>query len=90
MTTDVIEDIISLANPELVPLDYIVMAKVVDFKGEEMIIRGEELRAMMNDSSRNGIAEARVILNVKKMRQDLIQEIDSIYEEVNKMFNMKL
>ncbi|RYD66080.1 MAG: hypothetical protein EOP83_05950 [Verrucomicrobiaceae bacterium] len=89
MTTDVIEEIISRLDPADVPVQYIVMAKIVDFKGEEKILRGEELKDMMENPDLHNIAEARVILNVKKMRKTVISEIDHIYDEVNRMFNMR-
>lgn len=89
MTTDVIEELISRLDPEDVPLEYIVMAKIVDFKGEEKILRGDELENMMKNPELYSIAEARVILNIKKMRRTLITEIDHIYDEVNRMFNAR-
>lgn len=87
MTTDVIEELISRLDPEDVPLEYIIMAKIVDFQGEEKILRGEEMEAMMRNPELYQIAEARVILNIKKMRRTLITEIDYIYDEVNRLFN---
>ncbi len=87
MTTDVIEELISRLDPEDVPLEFIVMAKITDFQGEEKILRGEELESMMRNPELYSIAEARVILNVKKMRRSLVAELDYIYDEVNRLFN---
>lgn len=63
------------------------MAKITDFQGEEKILRGEELESMMRNPELYSIAEARVILNVKKMRRSLVAELDYIYDEVNRLFN---
>lgn len=89
MTTDVIEELISRLDPEDVPLEYIVMAKIVDFQGVEKILRGDELETMMRNPELYSISEARVILNVKKMRRAVIAEVDYIYDEVNRLFNAR-
>jgi hypothetical protein len=86
---DVIDDVLNRLEPEDVPLEYIVMAKIVNFQGEETILRGPELERMMRNPEQYSIAEARVILNIKKMRRALIEEVDYIYDEVNRMFNAR-
>ncbi|RYD63178.1 MAG: hypothetical protein EOP83_12815 [Verrucomicrobiaceae bacterium] len=72
-------------DPEHVPVQYIIMAKIKDFSGEERIVRGEELVAFMKDPQASHIAEARVIFNVKKMRKDIIAEVEGVFGEVNRL-----
>lgn len=85
--TDVLDDIISQLEPENVPSEYIIMAKVTDYAGAERIIRGPELDRIMQNPDSHQIVEVRVILNVKKLRRAIIDEVNDIYEEVNRRFN---
>ena len=57
---DVLDDIIARLEPEDVPAEYIVMAKITDFEGNERIIKGTELEEMVKHPERYQIAEARV------------------------------
>jgi hypothetical protein len=84
--TDILDDIISTIGPENIPPEFIVMAKVKDMSGIERIIRGPELAAMMTDPNSYEIAEARVILNLRKIRVEILNEVRDIYERANQMF----
>lgn len=86
---DILDDIISHLEPEDVPVEYIVMAKVTDFDGTERIIRGNELEAMIKSPHLYKIAEARVVLNVRKIRKAIMAEVNGVYDEVNRLFNMR-
>lgn len=87
--TEVLDDLISRLDPEDVPVEYIVMAKVVDFSGNERVVKGEELEQVIRNPELHHIAEARVILNVKKMRKAIVTEVNYIYDEVNRLFNLR-
>lgn len=85
---DILDDIISRLDPEEIPADYIVMAKLTDFDGNERIIRGEELREFMQSPFEHA-AEARIILDVRKIRKAIVEEVNWVYDEVNKLFSAK-
>lgn len=82
--TDVLEDIINKLDPENVPVEFMVMAKITDFQGVERIVKGEELEKMIRNPEMYQIAEARVILNVNKLKKAIIDEVNFIYDEVNR------
>lgn len=83
--TTVLDEIINAIEPEEVPVEYIIMARVTDFDGNERIIRGAEIEALMSDQSRDHrIADARIILNVRKIKRALMDEVNRIYDEVNR------
>jgi hypothetical protein len=86
--TDVLDDIISRLDPEEVPPEYIVMAKITDFQGTTKLVKGKELEEMLKNPELHQIAEARVVLNVKKMRKAIATQVNYIYDEVNRRFNM--
>jgi hypothetical protein len=83
-TNDILDDIISTLDPEDVPVEYIIMARIVDPSGTERIIRDpDELSRMLSDpASRRG--EVRVILDAKKIKRDIIRQLTEIYAEVNR------
>jgi hypothetical protein len=84
--TDVLDDIIARLDPEDVPVEFIVMAKITDFQGAERIVKGQELLHLMKHPDQYQIAEARVILNVKKIRKAIMAEVSYFYDEVNRLF----
>lgn len=84
---DILDDIISKIDPEDVPVEYIVAAKITDFSGVERILKGDDLANVMRNPDQYEIAEARVILNVKKIRKAIINEVNYLYDEVNRLFN---
>lgn len=86
--TDVLDDIISHLDPEDVPAEYIVMAKITDFQGATKMVKGKDLEEMLKNPQLHQIAEARVVMNVKKMRKAISMNVNYIYDEVNRRFNM--
>jgi hypothetical protein len=87
---DIIDDIIAHLEPEDVPFQYIVMAKIIDMDGTEHIVKGDALEEMLNNPNKYHIAEARVILNVKKLRKAIIEEVGYFFDEVNRMLDKTL
>lgn len=83
--TDILDDIIARIDPEDVAIDFIIMAKVKDYGGREHILRGHELERLLNKRDPS-IVEARLVLNVRKMRSAIVNAINEIYEEVNLRF----
>jgi hypothetical protein len=65
------------------PVEFIIMAKVIDSRGFEKIYRGEELERFLGDPNRTqGIAEARVILDVRRIRTTLIEVITVFFHDL--------
>lgn len=83
---EIIDEIINKLDPEDVPIEYIVMAKITDFQGNERIVRGKELSDLLRNPDLHQIAEARVILNVKKIRKAILDEINAVFDAVNRAF----
>ena len=81
---DLFDDIIQNIDPDEVPLEFIVLAKVTDFAGNERILRGDELARVMRGPERKKLAEARVILNVQKIRYAIQRGVNEIYDEINR------
>jgi len=81
---DLLDDIINHIDPEEVPVEFIVMAKVTTVDGEERIVTGEELEAIMENPERHNIAEARVILDVRKIRASILREVKTIFDVVHR------
>jgi hypothetical protein len=79
---DIVDDIINRLDPEQIPAEYIVMAKITDLNGNEKIISGDDLVAFMK-SPFDYAAEARIILNIQKIRKAIIAEVNAVYDEVN-------
>lgn len=84
---DILNDIISGIDPVEVPVEYIVMAQITDLQGVERFVKGDEFRRMMPNPELYQIAEARVILNVRKIKKAIVKEVNAIYDEVNRRFN---
>jgi hypothetical protein len=74
---DILDEIISQLDTEEIPAEFILLAKVRTVLGEELIINGSELEQMMTDKS-DQIADVRVILDVKKIRQAIVKTTNGI------------
>ena len=85
---DILDDIISRLDPEEIPAEYIVMAKITDLDGNEKIIKGEELKEFMTKPFEFA-SEARIILDIRKIRKAIIEEVNRVYDEVEARFLAK-
>jgi hypothetical protein len=74
---DILDEIISQLDTEEIPAEFILLAKVRTVLGEELIIKGSELESMMADKQ-DQIADVRVILDVKKIRQAIVKKTNDI------------
>ncbi len=81
---DVLDAIIAALDPDDVPPDFIVMVKVTDHQGLETVVKGAELERMMRNPELYQVAEARVILDVRRIRKTILDEINYILDEVKK------
>lgn len=77
---DILDEIINQLDPELIPSEFVVMAKIRTFDGMESILSGVDMEAFMTENS-DQIAEIRVILNVKLIRSTILEITDKIFAE---------
>jgi hypothetical protein len=77
---DILDEIISGLQPEDVTAEFIVMAKIVDVYGVEKILRGEELRKFLENPDRPEMTEARVILDVRKIKTAILREVNAFFD----------
>ncbi len=82
---DLLDDIIQSIDPDEVPLEYIIMANVTDFRGNQRILKGAEIARVMRGPERKTLAEARVILDVRKIRNSITAGVNEIYDEINRL-----
>lgn len=78
----VLDDIIDNLQPEEVPAAFIIMAKIIDMDGKETIIRGVELEAFLKGSKKD-FFEVRFVLNVKKMKQAILDEFKKFKKRID-------
>jgi hypothetical protein len=78
---DILDEIIDKLSPEKIPSEFILMAKVRTLDGKETIVYGNELDQLMNEKG-DEIADVRVILDVKLIRQVIVTETNAILAAV--------
>lgn len=83
LLNDILDDIIGGLQPEDVPSEFIVMAKLVDDHGIERVVRGEELANFLANPELEGCVEARVVLDVRKIRAALVTEMNAFFDHLN-------
>lgn len=83
---DILDDIISSLETEDIPTEYIVMARVTDMDGNEHVLRGEELRIFMENSTAFAMS-IQIILDVRRIRKAIVAFVNEVYDEVNSRFN---
>jgi hypothetical protein len=85
-TNDILDEIISGLQPEDVPAEFIIMAKVTDYKGIEKILKGKDLADFLANPDRPDMAEARVILDVKKIKMAILIEVNEFFRSIEPRF----
>lgn len=83
--SELFDDIIQNIDPDEVPLEFIILAKVTDFSGKERVLKGSELEKVMRGPERKRLAEARVMLDVRKIRLAIASGVNEIYDEINRL-----
>lgn len=83
---DILDEIIADIDPEDIPPEYIIMARIVDLDGIERVLRGEELKSFMMNPQEMAVS-AQIILDVRRIRRAITEYVNSIYDEVNRRFN---
>ena len=80
---DVLNDIISIIEPECVPVEYIVMVKFTDKNGIEHSLRGIELKNFMSEPGKTQAYEARIIVDVSKIKKTMMMDIVHFFDNLN-------
>lgn len=81
----ILDDIINEISPDHLSPEYITYAKVVDLEGVERELRGDDLVAFMRDPRRaHMVMQARVMLNVSKLRRDMLENIVKFFENLER------
>lgn len=88
-STEIMNEIINNINIVEVPVEFIVMAQITDIRGVERFVKGDEFRKIIPNPHLHEIREAKVILNVHKIKKAIVNEVNAIYEDVNRRFNEK-
>jgi hypothetical protein len=76
---DIIDEIISSLDPESVPPEYIILAKVYTQWGEELILTAQELEDLL-DTKPESIVNIKIILDVRKIRRVINQMTDELLQ----------
>jgi hypothetical protein len=83
--SELLEDIIQRIDPDEVPVEFILFARVTDYRGNEHQLRGAELVRVMRGPERRKLVEARVVLDVRKIRNAVEAGVFALYDEINKL-----
>jgi hypothetical protein len=79
---DVLDDIISGLQPQNVPVEFIVMAKLTDRTGVEQVLRGDDLVTFMANPEKANAKGAKIVLDVRKIRRSMSNEIVRFFENL--------
>jgi len=81
--SNILDEVISGLQPEDLPVEYIVLVKIIDLQGVERNLRGDDLEKFMNDPNKHlGIAEARVILDIRKIRAAIMTAVNVFFADL--------
>jgi hypothetical protein len=78
------DSIVSSMDPREIDLEFILMAKVRDMDGVDHVLVGDDLAHMMKFPELYEIAEARVVLDIRRMKIALRDELEAIYAEISR------
>lgn len=80
MDQNILDDIISKLNAEDVSIDYLIMGIITDYNGIEKSFRGLELEEMLKNPKKYKVSQIQVVMNIKKIRKDLEEEIKNLHK----------
>jgi hypothetical protein len=86
---DMLDEYIKNIDPEQVPLEYIKSLIITDFTGSRTTLTGDRMARFIADPSSETVAEAKVVLDIHKMKKDVIHELADIYDEIERRYNMR-
>lgn len=79
---DILDEIINHLEPEQIPTEYIIMAKVRTADGAEHIVTRDDYDDFMTVHSEN-VYNVQVILDVRLIRQQINEITDAIFEDAS-------
>lgn len=80
---DFLDEIINELEPEMVPLEYMIVAKVQTIYGEELVLTKDELEDLMEESPEI-INSVRVMLDMKAIRDDINRISDAVFQTIRR------
>ena len=80
---DFLDEIINELEPEMVPLEYMIVAKVQTIYGEELVLTKDELEDFMEESPEI-INSVRVMLDMKAIRDDINRISDAVFQTLRR------
>ena len=82
--SDLFAEIIQNIDPEIIPAEFIILAKVTDNNGKDFTLSGQELAKMMQGPERQNLSQVKVIMNVQKIRNAISARMTAIYMEMDR------
>ena len=77
---DILDEIITQLDPENIPTEFIIMAKVRTYDGGEIIVDGTEFDDyMMNNADQ--VANVQVVFNVRRIRERVLDTTNEILRQ---------
>jgi hypothetical protein len=89
MNDDLIDEVIRELDPQLIPSEYIFMAKITDIHGITKIVDGAELERLMKSPDGKNIVSARATFDSRKIKRALLAELNAIWHEVDELYFQK-
>lgn len=84
----IVQDFLYRLEPEDVPLEYISAASILDREGKEVVLRGEELRMLMeNHPDYEHVKDARVYIDIRRVVGAVNLEVEFIHDRVSRMMD---
>lgn len=80
---DFLDEIINELEPEMVPLQYMIVAKVQTIYGEDLVLTKDELEDLM-DETPEIILSVRVMLDMKAIRDDINKISDAVFQTIRR------
>lgn len=88
-TNDLIDEFIKNINWEDVPLEYIKSLIVTDQDGLRHTLTGDKMQNFIANPDQYQVAEARIVLNVYKMKRVVLGELADIYDELSRKYHKR-
>jgi hypothetical protein len=80
--TDFLDELISKIDPIDIPVEYLVMAHVIDSDGNQFSLYGQEIKDVLENPDIFGVSEVRVLVNVKRIREEILEDMRDILMNV--------
>ncbi len=86
-SSDIVKGFLSQLEPEDVPFEFIAAASIRDLNDQEVMLKGEELKMLMNSHPDYAhVKDARIYINLQLVVRAISTEVEYIFERVDMMF----